>query len=189
MRIIGGSLGGRLLATPRDARTRPMLERTRGAVFNMIARELEGASVLDLYAGTGSLGIEALSRGAARAVFVERDRVSILCLEKNLLDLALEARSEIRRGSVDRVVGALEPSAYDVIFVDPPYREIETPAARARQMTALAELRGRVLSPGGVLVLHFPAGTLGSDAFEKLGGAHLRRYGRNAVAFLQRPTR
>jgi len=109
MRVIAGSLGGRRLKAPRGSVTRPTSDRVREALFAMLG-ELDGASVLDLFAGTGALGIEALSRGARRAVFVERDPAAAKVLQGNLAALGIGSESaEVRR--VDALVAGLQLSA------------------------------------------------------------------------------
>jgi 16S rRNA (guanine966-N2)-methyltransferase len=123
MRVIGGSLGGRRLKSPPGRQTRPTSERVREAVFSMLA-DVSGARVLDLYAGTGALGIEALSRGAARAVFVERDAAAARVLRENLRALGLgEERAEVRRGEALAVLESARKAqeTYDLLFIDPPY--------------------------------------------------------------------
>jgi 16S rRNA (guanine966-N2)-methyltransferase len=125
MRVIAGRLGGRRLKAPSGRATRPTSDRVREALFAMLG-ELQGASVLDLFAGTGALGIEALSRGAARAVFVESDAGAVRALTENLAVLGLGLReAEVRRGGA---VGALRSAreheeTYDLVFIDPPYRQ------------------------------------------------------------------
>ncbi|HKE00697.1 MAG TPA: RsmD family RNA methyltransferase [Planctomycetota bacterium] len=188
MRIVGGELGGRLLEAPKDARTRPMLEKTRAAVFNILGLRVAGVRVLDAFAGTGSLGLEALSRGAAHATFVERDRVSFRCLERNVAALGVGARSAIRREPIERVVESLEPESFELAFLDPPYVEVEDPIRRPRALALAREIATRVLVPSGALVLHFPSGALGADALATIGAVveTARDYGRNAIAILRR---
>jgi 16S rRNA (guanine966-N2)-methyltransferase len=123
MRVIAGSLGGRRLKAPSGRATRPTSDRVREALFAMLG-ELEGASVLDLFAGTGALGIEALSRGAARAVFVESDAGAVRALTANLQALGLgSAQAEVRRrGALGALRSAREhEETYDLVFIDPPY--------------------------------------------------------------------
>jgi 16S rRNA (guanine966-N2)-methyltransferase len=125
MRVIAGRLGGRRLKAPRARVTRPTSDRVREALFSMLG-ELEGTRVLDLFAGTGALGIEALSRGAAGAVFVERHAGAVRALNENLAALGLEStEAEVRRGDA---LGALRSArrrqeTYDLVFIDPPYRQ------------------------------------------------------------------
>ncbi len=125
MRVIAGELGGRRLRAPRGRGTRPTSERVREALFAMLG-DVERASVLDLFAGSGALGIEALSRGAAGAVFVERDALALRALRANLDALELAPpRASVR--SLD-ALAALRSArrrkeTYDLIFIDPPYSQ------------------------------------------------------------------
>jgi 16S rRNA (guanine966-N2)-methyltransferase len=125
VRVIAGRIGGRLLQAPRGRdTTRPTSDRVKEAIFSMLDT-VQDAKVLDLFAGTGALGIEALSRGAQRAVFVERDRAALKALSANLGALGLQAsEAEVRRGEV---LGALRSArkhseTYDLVLIDPPYR-------------------------------------------------------------------
>jgi 16S rRNA (guanine966-N2)-methyltransferase len=123
MRVIAGSLGGRRLKAPVGRVTRPTSDRVREALFAMLG-ELHGASVLDLFAGSGALGIEALSRGAQRAVFVERDARAVKVLRANLEALGIEPDSaEVHRADalVALQSARTRKETYDLIFIDPPY--------------------------------------------------------------------
>jgi 16S rRNA (guanine966-N2)-methyltransferase len=121
MRIVAGRAKGRRLASPADA-TRPTSDRAREGLFNSLASllDLDGARVLDLFAGTGAVGLEALSRGAAEAVFVESDRAALAVLRRNVGDVGLPGAHVVRR-AVSAVLA--EPSArrFDLVFADPPY--------------------------------------------------------------------
>lgn len=123
MRIVAGRFRGAVLHAPQDDRIRPTAERAREAVFNILrgmSPSVNGARVLDLFAGTGALGFEALSRGAEHCLFVERDRAAIEVIERNLLKLKLSAaEARIERGDVLELPRAPEP--VDVVFCDPPY--------------------------------------------------------------------
>lgn len=125
MRVIAGEHGGRRLRAPAGRRTRPTSDRVREALFAMLG-DLSGQRALDLFAGTGALGIEALSRGAAGAVFVERDERAARVLAENLSELGIAPeRGELRRGGA---AGALRTASergetYDLVFIDPPYGE------------------------------------------------------------------
>ncbi len=127
MRVIAGRFGGRRLRAPKGtSTTRPTSEKVREAIFSMLGElVLEDARVLDLFAGTGALGIEALSRGAARAVFVERDRAALAALRANLRELDLDAdEAEVRRGEALAALRSARAGAetYDLVLIDPPYR-------------------------------------------------------------------
>jgi 16S rRNA (guanine966-N2)-methyltransferase len=149
VRVIAGRYGGRRLRAPRGRTTRPSSDRVREALFSMLG-ELHGAVVLDLFAGTGALGIEALSRGAARVVFVERDPAALDALKANLAALELtEPAVEVRRGEARVALRTARErrETYDLIFVDPPYGDAR---AWERQLSvALPPL----LAPGARVIV------------------------------------
>jgi 16S rRNA (guanine966-N2)-methyltransferase len=124
VRVVAGRYGGRRLKAPRGRATRPTSERVREALFAILG-ELDGqTAVLDLFAGTGALAIEALSRGAGRAVLVERDARALSALRANLAELGIgPEQAEVRRGEAQRALRAARERAetYDLVFVDPPY--------------------------------------------------------------------
>jgi 16S rRNA (guanine966-N2)-methyltransferase len=125
MRVIGGRLGGRGLKAPKGRVTRPTSDRVRESLFALLGG-VEGASVLDLFAGAGGLGIEALSRGAWRAVFVERDAVAVRTLKANLAALGIEeAAAEVRRADALQALRSARAreETYDLVFIDPPYSQ------------------------------------------------------------------
>jgi 16S rRNA (guanine966-N2)-methyltransferase len=117
VRVVAGEFKGRRLVAPRGARTRPTADKVREALFSMLG-DVDGARVLDLYAGSGALGIEALSRGAASAVFVERDPRAVAAIEQNLKPLGVEAT--VAHADAVRWL-AREEGRYDLVFCDPPY--------------------------------------------------------------------
>ena len=134
MRVVAGEFKGRRLVAPRGRRTRPTADRVREALFSMLG-DVSGARVLDLYAGSGALGIEALSRGAESAVFVERDRAALAALARNLE--ATGAPGEVRRQDVARFL-ARQEGTVDLVFCDPPYDG--APAIAATLAAALPEI-------------------------------------------------
>ena len=144
MRIVAGSHRGARIFAPRGLDTRPTSDRVREAAFNLIG-PVEGASVLDLYAGSGAMGLEALSRGAESAVFVESDRDACRTIERNLDKLGLQA-AEIARRDVLRFL-ASERRRFDLILVDPPYDVVESVAVR------LAVYLPAVLAENGLVAL------------------------------------
>ena len=121
MRIVKGRFAGRDLVSPNDSRVRPTAEHVRAALLDRLEPDLAGARVLDLFAGTGALGLEALSRGAARADFVETRPASLHALRANVALLRLRDRTRIFKRDALPFAGALEADAYDVAFADPPY--------------------------------------------------------------------
>ena len=146
MRVIAGIYGGRTLKTPPGAATRPTSDRVREALFSILGARVEGARVLDLFAGSGALGIEALSRGARDATFVDAAPAAIRALEANLQALGIAA--DVHRGDAVRFVSAASArgAQYDLVFLDPPYRQAE------RLARSLSEALPAVLAPGAVAV-------------------------------------
>ncbi len=121
MRIVGGKLAGRDLASPNDFRVRPTAERVRASMLDMLADEVRDARVLDLFAGTGALGLEAISRGARSADFVETRPASLHALRANVVALGLRDRTRIFKRDALPFAATLPAGAYEVAFVDPPY--------------------------------------------------------------------
>jgi 16S rRNA (guanine966-N2)-methyltransferase len=121
MRIVGGKHAGRDLTSPNDFRVRPTAEHVRAALLDLLAADLKDASVLDLFAGTGALGLEALSRGARRCDFVETRPSSLHALKANVIALRMKERSRIFKKDALPFAAALREGAYDLAFADPPY--------------------------------------------------------------------
>ena len=121
MRIVAGKFAGRDLTSPNDRRVRPTAEHVRAALLDLLAPDLRDARVLDLFAGTGALGLEALSRGAKQADFVEFRPASLHALRANIAALRLRDRTRVFKRDALPFAAALAPDSYDVAFVDPPY--------------------------------------------------------------------
>jgi 16S rRNA (guanine966-N2)-methyltransferase len=121
MRIIAGEWRGRRLNAPRGSDVRPTTDRVRESWFSILGSRIQGASVLDLFCGSGALGLEALSRGAAGAVFVDRSRKALQALERNIRELGAEDRARVVSGDALGFVKGLSPAAFDLALVDPPY--------------------------------------------------------------------
>jgi 16S rRNA (guanine966-N2)-methyltransferase len=121
LRIIAGRWGGRRILVPPGARVRPTSDRVREAWMSILAADLEGARVLDLFAGSGALGIEALSRGAAHVTFVESDPRVLRVLRANLDALGVSTEAQVVRADGLRYLLEVEPERYDLVFADPPY--------------------------------------------------------------------
>ncbi len=143
IRVIGGQYGGRRLVTPNGQKTHPMGERIRNAIFNSLSGSLVGAQVLDAFAGTGALGIEALSRGAAQALFIEKDRVAQECIGQNMGSLGIQNASLVR-ATVRKWLDTTHGLLFDIIFADPPYHDTQR---------ATVEALLQLVAPGGTLVL------------------------------------
>jgi 16S rRNA (guanine966-N2)-methyltransferase len=125
MRIISGTSRGRKLATQRGQDIRPTSDRVKESIFNILGETVKGSEILDLFAGTGNLGIEALSRGAKRVAFVEKERQALRLIQKNLSACGLQAFATIFGGDAHRIIGTLHRrgESFDVILMDPPYRK------------------------------------------------------------------
>lgn len=147
MRIITGAAKGCRLNTLRGRSTRPTADRVKESVFNILGAMVEGRTVLDVFAGTGNLGLEALSRGAAWAVFI--DKTTAALIKKNASHTKLAARSEILSGDAERVLSRLDAQgrAFDLIFADPPYG-----ANMAGSVLTFLD-RGKLLALNGIFVL------------------------------------
>lgn len=167
LRIIAGELGGRRIEAPRGRRTRPTPERVREAWFSALGEAVRDARVVDLFAGSGALGIEALSRGAGHAHFVESDRRALEVLRRNLAGLGLEGRSTVVVGDAERFVGS-QRMPFDIALADPPY---DSTAGR-RLVTALR--KGAYASE--LWLEHAPSDELATGAF------WTRRYGDTQVS-------
>jgi len=152
MRIIAGSHRSRTLQAPPGLSTRPTSDRLRETLFNVLAPRIEGAAFLDLYAGSGAVGIEAMSRGAARVEFVERAPAALAVLRGNLAKLGVTAGFRIHGGSVGTVLRRMKPdagAAFDVVFLDPPY---DAAAEYEIAMRMLGGSEGELLAPGAVVI-------------------------------------
>jgi 16S rRNA (guanine966-N2)-methyltransferase len=171
--IIGGEFKNRRLKTPAGDKVRPTASRVREAWFSILQRFLRGARVLDLYAGSGALGLEALSRGAARADFVEVHRASLAALKANLKTLKVEDRATIHRLEALKFAEQLHAGQYDVAFADPPYANVNNETARLVAMFRLVPF-ARVFS-----IEH------AADA--PIPGDDTRRYGDTAITFIYAP--
>jgi len=155
MRIVKGRFGGRDLVSPNDARVRPTAEHVRDALLDLLEPDLRDARILDLFAGTGALGLEAISRGAARADFVETRPSSLHALRANVAALRLRERTRIFKRDAIPFATALRPDSYDITFADPPYtsrlleRVLESwRANRFSRILAVEHARAHQL-PGG----------------------------------------
>jgi 16S rRNA (guanine966-N2)-methyltransferase len=182
MRVVGGDLRGRPLATPRDNAIRPTTDRTREAVFNMLAHRfggrLEGARVLDLFAGTGALGIEALSRGAAYCVFIEESAEGRGLVRTNVESFGLTGRTKIFRRDATALGDAGTLGPFGLVFADPPY-------GKGLGERALRSARaGGWLASGALCVVEEAA----AAAFEPGAGFSIvdeRAYGETVIRFIE----
>ena len=176
MRIIAGERKGHTIYAPKGLATRPTSDRVRENVFNIVAPWVEDARVLDLYAGSGAMGLEALSRGAAAVVFVEADRDAVRAIERNLDRLRLKGATVVRAGAT---TGLMQEAAagrkYDLVLADPPYAMTD--------YDTLARYLPHVLADDGLLVLESAARTEPEVAGLALRTS--RKYGRARVTVFE----
>lgn len=179
MRVIAGLAKGRRLQVPKGSKTRPFTDRAKEALFSALGDRVEGAAVLDLYAGSGSLGIEALSRGAGTVVFVEKSRSALTAIEANLETCRFEG--VVVAGDVGDFLERDE-GRYDLVFIDPPYR-----LSLALVSEVLAAAAGR-LADGGTMIVHRRAGEEPPAPPNATRLVDERRYGDTQLYLYRRPS-
>ncbi len=182
MRIVAGEARGRRLRSADLAGLRPSLDRVREALFSILG-DVSGASVLDLFAGTGALGIEALSRGAGRTVFVEGDPQALELVRANLASSGLAARASVRHATLPRGLESLvrDEQPFDLVLADPPYE------GTARDQTLTDPYFDRLLAPQGLLVVEHDAHHPPAERLGALERVDQRRYGSTRLSFYRRP--
>jgi 16S rRNA (guanine966-N2)-methyltransferase len=176
MRVIAGTARGLRLTAPRDPQTRPISDKVKESLFGAIGPRIVGARFLDLYAGSGAIGIEALSRGAATATFVERARPALAVIRENLERTGLGAEATVHAGTVERFLEVSDAGPWDVVVLDPPYAErtLDLPLERLRPH----------LAPGALVVVkHFWRTPMPAGA--GLAVTRSRRFGETALTFLE----
>lgn len=157
MRVIAGEAKGRALVAPPASVTRPATERIRESLFAILEPDLEGARVLDLFAGAGTLGIEAISRGAARATFVERERAALSALRRNLAATGFEGRATVVPRAVAAYLDGAPAGPFDLVLCDPPFADVQGLGATLRHPALRAALAPGALVVARVLRKHPPA--------------------------------
>jgi len=175
IRLIAGEFGGRFLDAPDTSRTHPMGERMRSALFNMLG-DVSNLKVLDAFAGTGALGLEALSRGAAHTTFVERDRIAQKVITKNIESLRVADRATLVKAPVASWTETAGELSYDLILVDPPYHDL--------QLSTVSRLVD-YLQPKGLMILSHP----GRESAPTVNGVVVvdnRSYGNMNLTFYRR---
>jgi len=184
MNIIAGSARGLRLRVPKGTQVRPTSGRVRTSLFSILAPRIEGARVLDLFAGCGSLGLEALSRGAAFCCFVELARPALAALEENLARSRLGDRAEVLRHDALTATTVLESLApFDLVLIDAPYQPLrERPRRFLDFLEALAS--GPVLAPDAIVVVQHDARTALPAAIGRLRTTDRRSYGSTSLTFL-----
>lgn len=178
MRVIAGTLKGRRLNPPDWDGVRPTSDKLRETLFNVVARRVPGARVLDAYAGTGAIGIEALSRGAARVTFVDRDPRSLKLIEENLQRCAVSDRYVIIRAHFGDALPSLltrPPASFDLAVLDPPYDEPD--------LTAAVAVVEPLMAPGGLLVLEHARTRSGPESVGALLRTRVLNSGDSSLSF------
>jgi 16S rRNA (guanine966-N2)-methyltransferase len=176
VRIVGGTLGGRVLRAPAGTRTRPTSEKVREAIFAIVG-DVAGAHVLDLFAGSGALGLEALSRGAARAVLVDSGKPALAAIRANVAALGVADRAEVVAGDAIVIAARHAPAApWRLVFADPPY-------AADLGERVLAALPAAHLAADAVIVIEHDRRGVPPDAVGSLLRTDQRRYGDTMISF------
>jgi len=180
LRIVAGRLRGRRLQVPDDPELRPTGERVRESLFNILGQDLSGLAVLDLFAGTGALGFEALSRGASRVVFVDSNPRSAVAIRQAAAELGLERQARVVVGRVEEVLAARRlEGPFEVILADPPYAE-----TGEDRLVAAVETSG-FLGPKGVLAVERDSRKNGFPGSDSLPRIRTARYGGTSIDFFK----
>lgn len=186
MRIIAGSAGGIPLGVPRTGDVRPTMDQVRGAIFSSLAERVEGARVLDLFAGAGGLGIEALSRGAKAVIFVEHYRPAVHCIRKNLEKARLTGSQIVCLDALaylDRLAKDGAPEPFDLIFADPPYTTAAQPVDFCAKLLASPGLAAALAADGLFVLEKSPRHALDAPDPGVWEIVRQKRYGSTEVLF------
>ena len=187
MRVTGGAFGGRRLKSLPGRRTRPTSDRVRQALFNILGDRIVDAAVLDLFAGTGAFALDAISRGASRAVLVEKDRRAVAVIRENVTTLDVEDRVTVKSFDVLQKPGRLAELArpFDVVFIDPPYRVTEnvTPGSAIGDLLDVLFRDIVVRRPDGCVVLEHDRRATIDDVWECFRPDGCRTYGDTGLSF------
>jgi 16S rRNA (guanine966-N2)-methyltransferase len=180
MRIISGAYRGRQLRTLKSAKLRPTSDQLRETLFDVLGPSVEGASFLDAYAGSGAVGLEALSRGAGEVVFIEHHRAAVAVIRRNLEALGIDSDYRLMTSEVLSGVERLnqEGARFDVVFLDPPYEEFREYHHVLRQLG-----RGVLVGPGSLVVAEHSRHTLLEDHYGSLRRVRLLCHGDAQLAF------
>ena len=179
MRIIAGSARGSQIFSPKGQDTRPTQDRVRESLFNILQRDVPGAVVLDLFAGSGALALEAISRGAEQAVLVDAAQEAITCVERNIVKLGFEKQAQVMKCDWMAAVSRLtqQQTAFDLVFLDPPYRMEDTADMLARLAAA------GLLAPGALMVVEHRKGAEPKES-PLFVLRNRRSYGDTEISFL-----
>ena len=182
IRVIGGAAKGRRLKMVPGDSTRPVMDRVKESVFNIIGAGIVNAALLDLFGGTGSVGIEALSRGAARVVFIDSDRLAIKTIQANLETTGLGQRAQVIRGDALAYLKARPESGFDYIYIAPPQYQ----SLWAKSLT-LIDSQPEWLNPDGWAVVQIDPREHAELPLTRLALIDQRKYGNTLLCFYERP--
>jgi len=180
LRIIGGGLRGKKLYSSPGTRTRPTADRVREAVFSILSSEVIGTKVLDLFAGTGCFGLEALSRGAAYAIFIDNHQLPISVIKRNIIACRFEAVTQVLKSDLSHDANRLSfvENDFDLVFMDPPYNQ-----GLVESTLYWLGSKGRLKQDAIVIVEHTPLEPIG-ESIKPFVVKDQRKYGKTLVSFL-----
>lgn len=174
MRIIAGKLGGRIFDSPGTFRTHPMSDKARGALFNILG-DIEGLSVLDAFAGSGALSLEAISRGAASAIAIESDRQAQRVIAQNITTLGLDNQIKLIKATANAWLQTNPDAMFDIVLCDPPYNDLQI---------SLIKRLAKAVASDGTFVLSWP-GSVEPPVLNDLSQVERRSYGDAQLVFYQ----
>ncbi|MFC1668242.1 16S rRNA (guanine(966)-N(2))-methyltransferase RsmD [Chlamydiota bacterium] len=192
MRIIAGKFKNRIVRSSKEQEVRPTLERIRESLFNIITPQLEGAEVLDLFAGTGIFGLEALSRGASSVVFVEYNKQVIRILKQNIASIVGEgARTRVFSVDVFKALAVLQTTdqLFDLIYADPPYFKEVNSAGKTRNISRILLQKlglGDMLKPEGILILEHSSKLVFPETEKLLCLYRKKEFAKTTISFYKR---
>ncbi|HIA38847.1 MAG TPA: 16S rRNA (guanine(966)-N(2))-methyltransferase RsmD [Planctomycetes bacterium] len=189
LRITAGEHRGRKLKVPKVAATRPLVERAREGVFNHLSKIIEGAVVWDVYAGSGILGLESLSRGASQVIAVEYNQLAVAQIKENAELIHYSDKMRALKIDAYRMPGLAESEAApNIVFFDPPYADFRDGGPKRLKVWQLFLDLADVMTEGGCAVVHTPKGLLLDTELEKLPGIERRDYGSASLYWWHKPS-
>lgn len=181
MRVVGGTAKGIILKTARGGKIRPTSDKIRESLFNILSAEIEGSSFLDCYAGSGAIGIEALSRGAGKVIFVESDKKAVALIRENLERCHLGEKAIVIHKSFERSAKKVKEfqDSFDLIFADPPYQ-----SKNYRELIEITRTQEMLEKQGWFIIEHLKKEAL-PDIIDDLRKTRVKYYGQTALSFYQ----
>jgi len=180
MRVITGSAKGKRLLTPEGLETRPTIERVKEAIFSSLYSKVTGAELLDLFAGSGQMGIEALSRGAKSAIFVESNRKTSALIKQNLKNTGFEEKGKVINQDAFKFLENIKPYSFDLIFLDPPYGKnlINLAVEKIEKLN--------ILKSSGVIVCESDSTDILKESFGNISLYKRAKYGRVIISYYEK---